>query len=182
MPVVKTKRSLSEMEQGVLTVIVDDEIVSRSVARAAERAGCTATTTRDGTDFHVRIQKGEAAEPAESRQEAAAQPVVLVSGATLGRGDDVLGGILLKAFLYALTQSPSPPKALVLVNSAVRLAVEGSECLEFLRGLAGSGAEVAVCATSLDHFGLADRLAVGRASSMDEIVEMLASSPRTISL
>jgi len=179
MPSVKTRRTLAEMEQGTVKVLVDTETAGRIVARAAERLGATARVGHEGPQWHVLIAKGEVAEGPSGA--AVTKAVVLVTSATLGQGDDALGGILMKAFLYALGQLPSPPSAVILTNSGVRLALEGSEELATLRSLVEAGTDVMVCGTSLDHFGLTDKIAVGRVSNIYEIIEALGAASRVIS-
>src|SRR4030042_562335 len=95
---------------GPRIVTVDNENASRNVARAAERAGCVVGIEREGPDYHVRIIKGETAAEAEGQQPLT-QTAVMVTSPTLGHGDDALGAILMKAFLYALSQLPSPPQS-----------------------------------------------------------------------
>jgi len=114
--------------------------------------------------------------------EVAAGQVILVGTDRLGRGSDELGGVLMRSFLYTLTQLPSPPDTLIFVNSGVYLTTEGSPVLEELTQLQDKGTEILSCGTCLEYFQLKERLAVGRVTNMYEIAEKLLSPGRVLSL
>jgi len=91
----------------------------------------------------------------------------------LGRGDDELGRLLLKNFVYSLARNEELPKAVMLMNGGVRLACEGSDSLDDLRLLAEKGVPVKACGTCLDYLGLKESLAVGEVGTMPDSVEAL---------
>ncbi len=91
----------------------------------------------------------------------------------LGTGDDELGRVLMKNFLYSLARNAEKPKAVMLMNAAVRLACEGSESLDDLRLLAENGVPLKACGTCLDFLGLTEKLAVGEIGTMPASVEAL---------
>jgi selenium metabolism protein YedF len=98
---------------------------------------------------------------------------VLFLSDRIGRGDDELGRVLMKNFLYSLARNEQRPAAVMLMNEGVRLACEGSESLEDLRLLAENGVAVKACGTCLDFLGLMDRLAVGEVGTMPASVAAL---------
>jgi selenium metabolism protein YedF len=91
----------------------------------------------------------------------------------IGRGNDELGGLLMKNFLYTLARNGERPKAVMLMNEGVKLACRGSESLDDLKLLADSGVPIKACGTCLDFLGLADDLAVGDVGTMPASVEAL---------
>jgi len=113
---------------------------------------------------------------------AGSAEVILVGTDRLGRGSDELGSVLMRSFLYTLTQLPSPPGTLIFINAGVHLTTEGSPVLDELRQLQDRGTEILSCGTCLDYFGLREKLAVGRVTNMYEIVETLTSPRRVIAL
>ena len=184
LPVVRAKRALSEMEEGVLEVLVDNETAVRNLGALARTLKSASTWERRGeAEFAVRIEKGaNAAEAAPAASDGDAEAaggcelprggqVVVVSSERMGVGDDDLGRTLMKGFLFALTQLDELPSAVLLYNGGVKWACEGSEALDDLRALAEAGTEVLSCGTCLNHYGLADRLAVGEPTNMYAIVE-----------
>lgn len=98
---------------------------------------------------------------------------VLILSDRLGGGDDELGGILMKNFLYALARNAEAPLSVTLMNEGVRLACEGSDSLDDLRLLVESGVPVRACGTCLDFLHLKHRLAVGDVGSMPDAVAAL---------
>ena len=55
---------------------------------------------------------------------------------------------------------------LVLVNSGVKLTIDGSEVLEDLRTYDKGGLKILVCGTCLNHFNLLERKRVGETTNM----------------
>lgn len=80
------------------------------------------------------------------------------------------------SFVYSLTQLDELPATIVLYNGGAHLSCEGSPALDDLRGLAESGVEVLTCGTCLDHYGIADTLAVGEVTNMYVIAQRLTGA------
>jgi selenium metabolism protein YedF len=91
----------------------------------------------------------------------------------LGQGSEELGRLLMRGFLYALTERETVPERVILMNSGVRLAASGSESLVNLKKLGERGVEILVCGTCVEYFGLKADLALGRISNMYEIAGYL---------
>ena len=89
----------------------------------------------------------------------------------MGHGDDELGAVLIKAFIFALTQQDDLPDCILFYNGGVKLTCEGSPALEDLNKLACAGVEIFSCGTCLKHYGIEDKLAVGEVTNMYVIVE-----------
>lgn len=108
--------------------------------------------------------------------------VVVISGCTIGRGEQELGKALMKSYFYHLRQCKPCPKSIIFINGGVALTVEDSEVLKDLRTLAEKGVEIFSSDTCLNFYGLSSSLAVGRAISMKEIVRRMNSGENTIVL
>lgn len=108
--------------------------------------------------------------------------VVIVSGETMGRGDDALGAKLLANFLRTLSAAEPKPDAVVFYNAAVRLLAPESQSLDALRALDGAGVELLACVTCLEFFGLTERLAVGQVSNMREIVQATLAAGKVVTI
>jgi|LFRM01.1.fsa_nt_gb selenium metabolism protein YedF len=108
--------------------------------------------------------------------------VVVISGCTLGRGEQELGKALMKSYLYHLKQCKPCPKSIIFINGGVALTVEDSEVLKDLRTLAEKGVDILSSDTCLNFYGLSSTLAVGRAAGMKEIVQRMNSGENTIVL
>ena len=188
-PVILTKRALDAMSAGVLTVRVDNEIAKENVRKLATSQGCAVDVAAAAGGFILRLTKGEATdmptflgECVSCRPEvpAAEGLVYLLTKDTLGHGSEELGAVLMRSFLHTLLEGPVP-KALLFLNSGVKLTVETSALLEPVRALAEAGCQVLSCGTCLSYYHLEDKLAVGEATNMYTILE-LARSARTLTL
>jgi len=108
--------------------------------------------------------------------------VVAISAETMGSGSEELGKILVKAFIYSLTELPNPPDALVFFNSGANLVSNESNAIEDLRTLEEKGAKMLICGTCVNYYGLQDRLAVGTVSNMREIAQTMANAEKLINI
>lgn len=190
-PVINTRKALKETG-GPVVSIVDNEAARENVTRFARSQGYEVEAVQDGGIWRLTITPPggggqgvhvEHASPTGCGDEAnEGARVILVGTDRLGRGSDELGSVLMRSFLYTLTQLPSPPDTMIFINAGVRLTTEGSPVLDELGQLQDRGTEILSCGTCLDYFGLRDKLAVGRVTNMYEIAETLASPARVLSL
>ena len=171
-PVVETKKKLSELSAGTLTVLVDNETAKNNLLKLANSLGLTAASKKEADDYSVTIMK----EAEASSAAAAAGKVILVAGETLGHGSDELGTILMKSFFYALAESTQLPQAIYFLNGGVKLACTGSPVLERLCKLQSLGGEIYACGLCLDFFQLTAQLAVGEVTNMYAIVEQITAA------
>lgn len=101
---------------------------------------------------------------------------VFITTDRIGHGDDELGVLLMKNFLYTLARNEEAPAAVMLMNGGVRLACTGSTSLDDLTLLAEKGVPIRACGTCLDFLGLKDDLVVGAVGAMPDSVAALISS------
>lgn len=106
--------------------------------------------------------------------------VLVLDAATLGRGDDELGSLLMVNFLRTVAFRDEVPGTVLCYNAGVKLAEQGSPALPMLEVLVQKGAEVVLCGTCVNFFQLSERLALGRVSNMQEIVDTLMKADRAI--
>ena len=107
--------------------------------------------------------------------------VIILNHDSLGHGDDALGRKVLGTF-FRKAIAIKQLHAILMYNSGVRLAAEGSPVLIELHQLHDNGVDILPCGTCVDHFGLRDKIAVGRISSMDELVAEMNQAGKTITL
>lgn len=188
-PVVKTKKAIAEMgNKGVIEVLVDNETAVQNVTKMGKKNGAEVTSEKRGEkEFALTlVLSGEApdTEALEAEEECAvdlrSNQVVVISSNVMGGGDDVLGGKLIKAFIFAVTQQDKLPKAMVFYNGGVKLTTEGSEALEDLKNLEAQGVEIVSCGTCLDFYGLKEKLEVGTVTNMYDIVERMETASSVI--
>lgn len=186
LPVVRAKKALAAMGEGVLEVLVDNETAVHNLEALGKALKVEASgEERGASTFAVTFAKGAASVSAATAQDAAcpavqATPtggvVAVIPSEFMGSGDDELGAVLMKGFVFALTQLDELPETVLMYNGGVKLACAGSSSLDDLRALAEAGVEVMSCGTCLNHYGLAEQLEVGEATNMYVIVEKQANA------
>ena len=185
-PVIKTKKAMDALTgPETIEVLVDNEIAVQNVTKMATSAGGKVTSEQKAEKEYVVTIEMEGA-PAADEAEAVCVPdardntVVVVSSDRMGSGNDELGKVLIKGFIFAVTQLDTLPKTMLFYNGGATLTTEGSDSLEDLKSLEAQGVEIMTCGTCLDYYGLKDKLAVGTVTNMYSIVETMAKAGRIV--
>ena len=185
-PVIKTKKAMDALTgPETIEVLVDNEIAVQNVTKMATSAGGKVTSEQKAEKEYVVTIEMEGA-PAADEAEAVCVPdardntVVVVSSDRMGSGNDELGKVLIKGFIFAVTQLDTLPKTMLFYNGGATLTTEGSDSLEDLKSLEAQGVEIMTCGTCLDYYGLKDKLAVGSVTNMYSIVETQAKATKII--
>ena len=171
-PVVKAKKALATMDEGTLEVLVDNETSVTNLTSFAKAQNCEIASDQLAPEkYSVKIVKAAGSAPDAAAAAGFGPRVVVVPSQVMGHGDDELGGVLVKAFIFALTQQDDLPDSILFYNGGVKLTCEGSPVLDDLAKLAAAGVEVLSCGTCLKNYGIEDKLAVGEVTNMYVIVE-----------
>ena len=179
LPVIETKRLVESRKVLELNVVVDNGPPRENVTRYLESQGYCVSAESDQDDTAVlHATKTEGAEAISVQ--TGKKVLVLIDGATVGRGDDLLGAVLMKSFLHTLKEIEPRPWRLIFINAGVKLAAEGSDLLNVLKELEGLGVEILSCGTCLDFFTLKEKLIAGRVTNMYDIVTSLVSATNVI--
>ncbi len=178
-PVVKTKKAMQEANgTGTIEVLVDNEIAVTNVTKMAASEGANVTSEKIAEkEYKITIELTGQAKAVEDKEE---NLVVVVSSDRMGVGNDDLGKVLIKGFLFAVTQLDKLPKTILFYNGGATLTAEGSDSLEDLKHLAEQGVEILTCGTCLNYYGLSDKLVVGSVTNMYTIVEKMAGADKII--
>ena len=189
LPVIEAKKALEASAPGEkVEVVVDNEIAVQNLSKMADHKGLAVCSEKKGErEFLVTITagegNGEAAEAPAAAEEVTCTPdgrrkgmVVVLSSNQMGQGDEALGKLLMKGFVFALTQQDMLPETILLYNSGAFLSCEGSDNLEDLKNLEAQGVEILTCGTCLNHYGLAEKRQVGGVTNMYEIVEKMTNA------
>jgi selenium metabolism protein YedF len=178
-PVIETKRLLESKKVAELNVLVDNGPPRENVTRYLESQGYCVSVEKEHVDGIVlHATRAEGAEPTSASMDK--KVVVLIDGATVGRGDDVLGAVLMKSFLHTLKEIEPRPWRLIFINAGVKLAAEGSDLINLLGDLETLGIEILSCGICLDFFKLKEKLLAGKVSNMYEIVSSLVAATNVI--
>ena len=188
LPVVEAKKALAQPGTHGVIVQVDNIIAVQNLGKMAGRLGYGFSWKQRGEGvFAATIQaKNPNGQPITVPQPepviASESLVFFITGDQIGISDEKPGKELMKSFLLSLAQSPVVPETILLVNTGVKLAAEGSEVLDHLKTISKNGAKILSCGQCLNYYGLTDKLAVGKITNMLEIVEILSSAQRTVTL
>ena len=186
-PVIKTKKALAEMNAAGsafegLEITVDNEIAVQNISKMLNSLGCSFSTSKletghflisiGGVD-NVPDQTGNDDNGTGSPGNNSSEKIVVISSKFMGYGDDVLGKILIKGFIFALTQLEVLPKTIIFYNSGVRHVLQNSETIKDLQYLHLQGVKILVCGTCLNHFNALADLAIGEVTDMYNIVNLM---------
>jgi len=186
-PVIKAREALGQPGVSQVIVLVDEMSNVDNVMAMARNEGWEGRITRQEAD-HIELELTRTAHAGEPEAASAAEEscavkekiVALIASDCFGRGDDELGGILMRAFIKTLWEVAPRPQTMVFINSGVKLTTLGSELIADIRKLADGGVEILSCGTCLDFYQLKDKLEVGKISNMFEIASRLAAADNVI--
>jgi selenium metabolism protein YedF len=185
-PVLETKKAMAAAGAEGVQVLVDNPGSKENVKRFAESQGYGVHITEEKGVFTLRLQKAGGAKgepvPEDKKIPGETQMVVFIESDSIGRGSEELGRILMRSFLHTLGEAEFKPARMIMVNSGVKLACEGSPVLEDLQQLSRQGTDILSCGTCLDFFSLKAKLEVGRISNMYEILSSLAQAGKVLKM
>lgn len=182
-PVIETKKAIDGIKEGNIITIVDNPVARDNVSKLAKSLKLHYSISEGENEYQISIFKGEYANEAENMVQKTpdlANTVIFVGSDVFGTGDDKLGAILMKSYFYALAEYEPYPKAVLFVNSAVKLTTAGSEILESLVKLSEYGTEILSCGTCLDFYHIKEQLMIGEITNMYTIIEKMQEANNTI--
>lgn len=187
-PVVKATKAIKEMkEAGIVEVHVDNEIAVQNLTKLANSKNLQSSAEKKEEKlFVVTITMDGAIEESAQDECISCAPdkrgntVVAIASERMGHGNDELGKVLMKGFIYALSQLDELPQTILFYNGGATITCEESPSLEDLKNMEAQGVEILTCGTCLDYYGLKEKLAVGSVTNMYTIVEKLSQADKII--
>lgn len=192
-PVIEAKKVLAEQDAEGVVVKVDNYVAVQNLEKMAKGYGYAFAYTEQAKNlYEVTIDKQGKAPPAQ--EAPACEPdgadgsgtpkklVVAISKNAMGEGSEELGKILIKGFIYSLTELATPPYGLAFFNSGAYLTSEGANTIEDLAKLAAKGTKILTCGTCINYYNLQDKLAVGEIANMFGITELLTTATSVINI
>jgi selenium metabolism protein YedF len=187
-PVILTKKGIEGIKEGSIKTIVDNEIAKDNLSKLAKSMnleykveqdldGNYEVTTIKGKEEHV--NDTEITKKVEQINDGA---VIVIPSDLMGSGDPELGKLLMKSFIYTVSETKPYPKAILFYNSGVKLTLKSSAVLEDLISLEEAGVEIISCGTCLDFYELKDELGIGEISNMYTIYEKMNATQNTITI
>lgn len=176
-PVIMTKKALKEIESGVVEVSVDNQTSKENVEKMAKEMGHTFETREEGNVFVITITKAGEKQENSSKEE---NIVISIGSDKMGEGEEELGKILIKGFIYALTEAETLPKTVLLYNKGVLLASTFEDTVKDLKVLEERGVEILSCGTCANFYHVQDQIKVGTLTNMYTILEKQMKAAKVI--
>lgn len=189
-PVVKTRKAMETIKGSeVVETLVDNEIAVENLKKMAGQMGYQVKDQKlEEGKYSVQIMVTEAektekiqADICDCRPTAASDKVVVIRSNVMGEGDPELGKVLIKGFIYALSQQEELPKTILFYNGGAYLTCEGSASLDDLKELEHRGVKILTCGTCLNFYGLSEKLKVGEVTNMYEIAATMSKASLIVS-
>ena len=189
-PVVKTRKAMETIKGSeVVETLVDNEIAVENLKKMAGQMGYQVKDQKlEEGKYSVQIMVTEAektekiqADICDCRPTATSDKVVVIRSNVMGEGDPELGKVLIKGFIYALSQQEELPKTILFYNGGAYLTCEGSASLDDLEELEHRGVKILTCGTCLNFYGLSEKLKVGEVTNMYEIAETMSKASLIVS-
>lgn len=186
-PVLNARKALDEHDS--IVILVDSTTAVENLRRMASSLACGFELAQQAGGYRIMITKTPATDTAvddiasytRCDVPAAGPTVVVLSGNTMGRGDDELGSVLIRSFVHTLAET-ARPDILVLYNTGVKLAARGADTAPDLAAMETAGTRILVCGTCINYFDLAGALAAGTVSNMYDITETMLGAGRLLNL
>ena len=189
-PVVKTRKAMETIKGSeVVETLVDNEIAVENLKKMAGQMEYQVKDQKlEEGKYSVQIMVTEAektekiqADICDCRPTAASDKVVVIRSNVMGEGAPELGKVLIKGFIYALSQQEELPKTILFYNGGAYLTCEGSASLDDLKELEHRGVKILTCGTCLNFYGLSEKLKVGEVTNMYEIAETMSKASLIVS-
>jgi len=189
MPTILTKKALKQSPGEPVKVLVDNEIATQNWSKMAEQMGLDCQVEQTGEN-HYEVSLSPEGSPTEKvkieaplfqrkKSEGPEPYIVVLHSETIGKGSDELGAILMKSFLFSLSEQEQLPEKILFYNGGAKLTAEGSPVLDDLKAMEQAGVDIMTCGICVEYYGFQEKLAVGSPTNMYTIVE-LESTYKTV--
>lgn len=190
-PVIKTKEAFELSRGEPLLVIVSNKESRDNVIRFLTHKGAEIDRLEEkGGEFYIHTKEisgtpKEDLKPEDyicTSQPAGIGTTIFINKDRIGHGSNELGSNLIKAYIATIKDLSVQPKTICFMNSGVKLTLQGTETLPYLKELESRGVEMLVCGTCLGYFNVKEQLGVGRISNMYDISETMLKSSKVITI
>ncbi len=134
-PVVKTKNAIASLKGAdVVETLVDNEIAVENLKKMADQKGYKTTSEKleegkyrvciivENVVDNVEKKDGDGGKFCDCTPEKESNKVVVIRSSVMGEGDPELGKVLLKGFIYAISQQKDLPKTMLFFIMVVHLS------------------------------------------------------------
>lgn len=187
-PVLRCKNIIEKDHPQKILLVVDNDPAMENVSRFLSLQGYELDKPqKDGSSWIVSARKKD--DPTQQEDKPVVQEkslfsrtMILITRDKMGKGDDELGSKLMLNFLATLPEMGESLWMMVMVNSGVKMAIEGSPALDSLLKLENEGVSILVCGTCLEFFGLTQGKRTGQTTNMLDIISGMNMADKVITL
>lgn len=177
-PVIETKKIIEANPESNIEIILNSTVSKENVLRFLTSLNIATEVQTKGNEIFInfispKTNKINISEDDITCPTKKLAKNIIISSNKLGSGDDKLGELLIKSFIYTLSERDIKPKNIFFVNSGVFLTVSGSQVLEEIRKIEEYGTNIFSCGTCLDFYDLKEKLEVGKIGNMSLLIDLL---------
>ncbi len=197
-PVVMAEEALSKIDEGVVTILVDNEASVKNLSRFATKNAMYVETEKEEDYWKVKIVKGYPCEieikghpeldsgsnemlkqvqhdtsgvqSSEFEKEVEKDILLVIGTDTMGKEEE-LGRVLMKGFFETMKVTKEIPHTIFFLNAGVKLTTVAGDIVAILKDIEAMGVEIYSCGTCLKHYNLESELKVGHRGTTNHIVE-----------
>jgi selenium metabolism protein YedF len=189
-PVINAKKAMAEPGTDGVLVLVDNRIAVQNLQKMAEGSGYGFSFKEENESrYLVTITRGEGSKAPEEEKKpdppascGSGGLVILIGADHLGEGAEELGKMLIKGFVFSVTQLAALPEAMIFLNGGAHLTAEGAVTVPDLKTLQERGVAILTCGTCANYYGLTDKIAAGSITDMMDIVNRISRAGRLITV
>lgn len=190
-PLIITRRELKNAKPGErVQIITDNDIACSNLESFLSDMGAQTTIKTEGSAKVIEFTYNNfsVAKPTVSdncnistlSNTISAGYVVVIKSNCMGSGDAELGELLLRAYINTLKEATTLPTNIILYNSGVKVALDGTDTAEALKELSALGVKVMVCGTCVSYYKLEPTNMVGTIGNMFNIAEITSQALRVV--
>ena len=189
MPIVMAKKALKDSNsEEQIKIITDNQTSYKNLMSFFKDNKINAEPKNEGDFYSIIVSRGEdfsSHKPAEEYCNSDNDIVIedcaiVVKSRKMGDGDELLGIMLLEAFINNLPEQDLLPKTLVFYNDGIRLLTDDSKVIKALNDLLEKGTKIIACGTCVDYYELKEKINIGTITNMHHITETLLKASKVI--
>lgn len=185
-PLIHTKKAIKEAQGGeILEVLLDNETACQNVSSYLKELGINTDIVLNENIQHIRFTVPDQVNEAVNAESFCKAPannnyVVVLKSELMGEGDPQLGTLLMRAFINSLKETDLLPSSIILYNSGVKLAIDGSDTAASLAEMENKGVTIICCGTCVDFYELKPVIKIGTISNMFRITQLTSEAGHVV--
>lgn len=186
-PLIHTKKAIKAAQEGEkFEVLLDNETACQNVMAYLKELGINTDVVLNEDIQHIRFTVSEKIDESVNAESFCKTPgqtnnfVVVLKSELMGEGDPELGALLMRAFINSLKEADQLPSSIILYNSGVKMAIEGSDTAASLAEMENKGVTIVCCGTCVDFYELKSVIKIGTISNMFRITQLTSQAGHII--